>query len=103
MQDFETRQARALIDHCLSHPGAELFLLAEGVDVVCGPSRDAETLLAAVDICDMMVVRWHNSDRACIGAFMLVFGNGPGELIADHSDNAACEAAWQHVQDVAGE
>lgn len=103
MQDFETNQAHALFAYCLSQPGSELFLLAEGEDVICGPSSDAAELLAHVHACDMMVVRWHDSDRKRIGKFMLVFGNGPGELVADFTDNAACEAAWNHVQRVAGE
>lgn len=103
MQAFETNQARALFAHCLSHAGSVLFLLAEGEDVICGPSNDLADLLAHVHSCDMMVVRWHGSDRARIGSFVLVFGNGPGELLSDFTDNAACNAAWHHVQRVAGE
>lgn len=103
MQAFETNQARALFAHCLSQAGSVLFLLAEGEDVICGPSSDTADLLAHVHSCDMMVVRWHDSARKCIGSFMLVFGNGPGELVADFTDNEACNAAWNHVQRVAGE
>ena len=102
MQDFERRQARALIDHCLSHPGATLTLLDEGEEVAMGPTADGDALLADLHRCDMMVLRWRIEGRF-IGGFMLVFGNGPGELIADCHSNPLTDAAWQHVQDVAGE
>ena len=103
MQDFENRQVRSLLAHCLKREGSTLSVLDEEGDVLTPATRDHDALLRNVHACDLTFIVWRDANGERVGKFMLVFGNGPGELLSDFTANEACEAAWAHVQRVAGE
>lgn len=57
------------------------------------PSQERETLLGLLGNMDSDSVRlYYGLTR--VGWFWLVYGNEPGVLLADHTDNPVCEAIW---------
>lgn len=55
-------------------------------------STDRAVILAALGTTDGDLLVARGADGARLGSFMLIYGNGPGELVADHADNAFCAA-----------
>ena len=99
MNRHETAEARALIACLLSRPGCSLSV-HDGEERTLSRSTDAAAVFAALGTTDADTLSVHAGPLG-LGSFVLIYGNGPGELIADHSDNQFCESAWQHVQDTA--
>lgn len=98
MNNHETTEARALIAYLLAQ-GCELDVY-DGEERTVTDSTDADAVFAALATTDVDELIARRPDHRS-ATFVLIYGNGPGELIADHSDNPFANAAWQHVQDTA--
>ena len=99
MNHHETAEARALIAYLL-HVGCKLSV-HDGEETTIKASTDAAAVLAALGTTDAdTLIAWH-PDWKHVSSFLLLYGNGPGELIADHSDEPEADAAWRYVQRVA--
>ncbi len=96
MNHHETTEARALIACLLSRPGCSLSV-HDGEETTVKASKDPAAVLAALGTTEADTLSAHAGPLG-LGSFVLIYGNGPGELIADHSDNQFCESAWHHVQ-----
>jgi len=95
MNHHETTEARALIAYLL-HAGCKLSV-RDGEETTITGSTDAAAVLAALGTTEADTLSVHAGPLG-LGSFVLIYGNGPGELIADHSDNQFCESAWRYVQ-----
>jgi hypothetical protein len=60
-------------------------------------STDAAVILAAMGEMEDDYIRIRTADGTRVGGFALVYGNGPGETIADYTDNAECESIFNAV------
>ena len=99
MNQHETAEARALIAYLLD-AGCALSV-HDGEETTLKGSTDAAAIFAALGTTEAdMLIAWH-VESARTSQFLLVYGNGPGELIADHSDAPEADAAWRYVQRVA--
>lgn len=105
MKDYETTLARALIDAILAkgcaisvYDGEEWVLPAFG-DHGTDPVAIYEAL-GSTDMDVVLAVDATIQPDCKAGRFMLVYGNGPGELIADHTDNEFCNAIWAELEPV---
>lgn len=58
------------------------------------PSTDYAWLIDNLGEMDADEIKLHKGEHVCDGWFMLVYGNGPGELIADHTANEVCEGIY---------
>lgn len=77
--------------HCISvHDGGEWALLR---------TTDQKAILEIIDSVDECHVRAYESASATksLGTFYLVLGNDPSEDIADHTDNAYCQAVCEAI------
>lgn len=61
--------------------------------------RAKEEMLASISATDEVWVNVY-ADRKLLGGLYLVFGNDPGELIADHTCNENMEKLYAAVQEV---
>ena len=96
MNSQETAEARALIAYLLD-AGCALSV-HDGEETTITGSTDAAAVFAALGTTEAdTITAWH-PDWAIWPSFLLIYGNGPGELIADHSDEPEADAAWRHVQ-----
>ena len=91
----ETREARALITYLLAD-GCALSVY-DGEETTVRRSVDPVVVLDALATTDADTLMAHFPDGNVAG-FWLIYGNGPGELIADHSDEPEADAAWRYVQ-----
>lgn len=98
MNRYERAEARALIAYLLD-AGYSLSV-NDGEETTLRGCTDGETVLDALGTTDADTLTAKSPARPPL-AFLLVYGNGPGELIADHSDSPEADAAWRHVQDTA--
>ena len=99
MNRYEQAEARALIAYLLD-AGCALSV-HDGEETTIKASTDAAVILAALCTTEAdTLTAWHPG-WARWPSFLLIYGNGPGELIADHSDSPEADAAWRHVQDTA--
>lgn len=57
------------------------------------PTRDRDELLSALGEADSDEVELYR-DGFRVGWFWLIYGNGPGELIADHTANDVCDGIY---------
>lgn len=97
MQEHDKTLARALVKALLDRDclvsvndgGEELALVKAG-------KRDE--ILDAIGNTDMENVLAHDAAGNRLGAFMLVWGNGPGELICDYTDNDFCNAIDRELE-----
>lgn len=89
--------ANKLVRHLLATPGRTVSVF-DGGDWTVKRSRRVAAILGALATTSDDLLRWHDADGAVIGAFWLIYGNGPGETVADYTANAVCEAAWQAAQ-----
>lgn len=94
MKDYERSVAVKLVEHCLSFPGTTLSVM-DGEEWCVVRSRNNEEILDALGSTDNDEIVWRDINGTKIGWFWLIYGNGPGELIADHTDNAVCNAAYE--------
>jgi len=82
--------ARALVDAILSRGHA--ISVHDGECFAVKRSNDRAVILDALASteADTLIVRDANDTK--LGSFYLVYGNGPGELVADYTCNPFCEA-----------
>lgn len=99
MNRYERAEARALIAYLLD-AGYSLSV-NDGEETTLRGCTDGETVLGALATTEADTLRAWHPERRHTSQFFLVYGNGPGELIADHSDEPEADAAWRHVQDTA--
>ena len=85
-------QARALVAAILADTDTTISVW-DGEDWALKRSRDTDAILEALGSTDADTVRVLRSGKPA-GSFWLIYGNGPGELIADHGDNAYCNGIW---------
>lgn len=98
MQPHEIAQASALVDE-ISGRGLRIVLDGEEDEGECADTAD--TMWALLGHTDNDQISLYDN-TGWVGWLWLVYGNGPGELIADYTANDLCEALWQHVQDTTG-
>lgn len=55
-------------------------------------STDRDRIMAALGTTDIDTVRFRDANDENIGSMMLVYGNDPEEVVADHTDNPTMEA-----------
>lgn len=91
-QKHERDQAETLLDILLRDGG--MVSVYDGEAWALKQSTDKAAILHAMGSTDADTLRWRNPDGVNLGSFVLIYGNGPGELVADHTDNDACNAAW---------
>lgn len=99
MNRNERAEARALIAYLLD-AGYSLSV-NDGEETTLRGCTDGETVLGALATTEADTLHAWHPERRCTSQFFLIYGNGPGELIADHSDEPEADAAWRHVQHVA--
>jgi hypothetical protein len=90
MQHHEATEARALIDRLLAKGGS--VSVNDGEQTTLHKSRDAALILAAMATTDQDSLRWFDPSGLRVGIFHLIYGNGPGELVADCTDSDLCHA-----------
>lgn len=98
MNAQETREACALIAYLID-AGCALSV-HDGEETTVRYSTDRDAVLDALATTDADTLTAHFPDGSPV-AFWLIYGNGPGELIADHSDSLEADAAWRYVQETA--
>ena len=96
MNQHETAEARALIAYLLD-AGCALSV-HDGEETTIKASIDAAAVLAALGTTEADTLTAWRADWKSWPSFLLIYGNGPGELIADHSDSPEADAAWRYVQ-----
>lgn len=95
MNTTDRTQAEALVDLLLADGGT--VSVQDGEEWTLHRSADRTAILAAMGTTGMDRLRWFRcGSHLPAGVFLLIYGNGDGELIADHSDNAVCNALWNH-------
>lgn len=96
LSNHDADTARALVDAILTNHGHTVSVY-DGEAWAIRRSANRSKILEAMANTeeDKIAVFDVNGDR--IGIFWLVYGNGPGELIADHSDNAYCHAIASRI------
>lgn len=94
-KEHERKEARALV-HALLRTGAVVSVY-DGEDWAIKKSRDRALILDSMGSTDADVLSARNAAGERLGTFCLIYGNGPGELIADHSDNDYCNAIWAQL------
>lgn len=62
-------------------------------------SADQAALFEAIGTTDGDALNWRDADGNKRGQFSLVYGNEFGVLIADYSDNAACNALMARYEE----
>jgi azurin len=87
----DARSVIALVDAILSNPGHTMSV-HDGEAWSVRRSQDRDAILNAMGETELDDVRVRDEDTNIIGWFRLIYGNGPGELIADCSDNDYCGA-----------
>ena len=70
----------------------------DGEETTIKAATDAAAVLAALGTTEADTLTAWRADWKSWLSFLLIYGNGPGELIADHSDSPVADAAWCHVQ-----
>ena len=98
MNTQETCEARALITYLLA-AGCSLSV-HDGEETTIRRSVDPSAVFDALATTDADTLTAHFPDGNAAG-FWLIYGNGPGELIADHDVTPGADAAWRYVQDTA--
>lgn len=74
----------------------------DGMECVVDLSTDVNTILADVGNVDAEWIRLYRfGERKVekVGMFFLVYGNGPGETINDHSDKEECYKLYDYAND----
>ena len=98
MTPGELEYATKLVRNIISRGHFISVFDGEGYAVKC--SRDGDRILSEMAATDMDSLIIHSSaNNAVIGRMRLIYGNDPegSELIADHTDNALCNAIWNEV------
>lgn len=61
-------------------------------------STNRAFILDAMATTEMDTLKIREADETFIGTMLLVYGNAPDELVADHSDNPITEELWNKWQ-----
>ena len=88
----ERKQARVLVELMLDR-GYSVSVF-DGEEWPLTHSRDKAAILGAMGSTDSDVLRLRDANRDRVADFTLIYGNGPGELVADHDANDAAESLW---------
>lgn len=96
MNPQETKEAHALI-RWLLNAGCALSV-HDGEEITVSRSTDSRAVFAALATTEADSIKAWRADLPSTSDFLLIYGNGPGELIADHSDTELADAAWRAVQ-----
>ena len=102
MNTHEQTEARILIEQLLAQPGATVSVY-DGEEWALKRSRDLDTIMAALGSTDNDELVWRDASGARLAWFWLIYGNSPGELIADHTANDDAERVWKEVQRALGD
>jgi hypothetical protein len=91
----EKRMASALVRACIDR--GYFISVHNGEEWAIKMSRSYKAVMAELWQTDEehLYIRDLNDKRA--GCFFLVYGNSGAELIADYTDNEACNAIWNEV------
>jgi len=90
MQAHEKRSATALVSAALAM-GYSMSVY-DGEEWALRRSTDQRAILAELGATDVDWLHFHKPDGTQAGAAMLVYGNGPGELVADYTANPLTES-----------
>ena len=90
MKMHEARHAAAIVAAALAK--AYSLSVDDGEAIPISHSTDPAALLAALGSTDEDRILLYHADRRRAGCILLVYGNEPGVLIADYSDNEATNA-----------
>lgn len=93
--EMERRMASALVRAILAR--GCMVSVHNGEDWACRKVRSYRTAMDALWQTDEESVLAFNADGKREGTFWLVYGNDGYDLIADHTDNAFCNAIWDEV------
>lgn len=93
MNNTDRTQANALIDLLLAN-GCRVSV-HDGEELTLKRSTDRAAILDAMGTTEADTLTWRDADGLWLGEFVLIYGNGPGELVADHTANPGCERLWQ--------
>ena len=91
--------AEALVDALLTRGEYISVCYGEG-DYGVRDSDDKVVIMDALGACNEEAVVVFNGEGRKEAVFQLIYGNGPGELIADHSANALCDSVWEELEPV---
>lgn len=94
IQNHDRMMAERLIAECLRR-GYNVSV-NDGEETTVSRSTDAEEILTAMGSTDADSLRVRNGETR-IGTFCLIWGNDPGDTIADHTANDECESLYQHA------
>lgn len=80
----DAKAATALVDAALA--ANMLISVNDGEEWTVKQSRDRAEILAAMNSTDADTLRFRTGDGDRVGDAWLIWGNGPGETVADHTD-----------------
>ena len=92
----ERRMASGLIRACLAKK--YMVSIHNGEDWALVKSRNYAEIMDALWQTDEEMVLIRETDGSKVGRFFLVYGNSGEELIADYTDNDACNAIWNELE-----
>lgn len=98
--EMEARVIRRLLRYLLQDGHAVSLFDSEEWSVK--KSTDFTELADWIHATDEQILRWRDPAGELIGGFHIVYGNSAAEVIADHSANDRCEAAYRHAVAIAG-
>jgi len=97
MNNIDAAQAMRLLSFLL-RDGCKVSV-HDGEAFALKLSTDVAALYAAMGSTDEDTLVWRDANDARLGSFFLVYGNEPGVLIADYSDNTACNALMARYEE----
>lgn len=87
------RQEAAILVELILDRGYSVSV-CDGEDWPLRRSRDKAAILGAMGSTDGDVLRLRDENGDRVADFSLIYGNGPGELVADHTANSYAESLW---------
>lgn len=90
MFQFDAFSARAIVNALLER--GCLISVHDGEERVVTKSDNASKILDTMGNTEADQLTVFNMAKEKLGSFYLVYGNGPGELVADYTANAFCES-----------
>jgi len=92
----EAEAARSLVHHALL--AGYTISVSDGEEWTVKKSRDRNAILEALATTGEDYLRMRTAEGESVGTFQLVYQDGDrDELIADHTDNDACNALYKQV------
>lgn len=90
MKEHDKRMARAFVNALVKRNAR--VSVNDGESWVCNKATKRDVILASIGEAEYETVRVCDEFGNILGSFILVWGNGPGELVADYTANAFCES-----------